>query len=165
LTKVIKSHFHLETSRKTIDKISSNGTEINNKNEIAKAFKTHFETCALKLAEGLPQGQDTSQVAPRGRDWSFRHTSEIELLEIIRSLKNKNNAGCDRLSNKMLKKEAYRFAVLLKPLINESIEKGVFPSCLKTANVIPIFKKGHLILTIIDQLHSYRCCQKCLRKC
>ena len=42
----------------------------------------------------------------------------------------------------MLKKEAYRFAVLLKPLINASIDEGLFPSCLKTANVIPIFKKG-----------------------
>jgi hypothetical protein len=32
--------------------------------------------------------------------------------------------------------------VLLKPLINDSIDRGIFPECLKTANIIPIFKKG-----------------------
>jgi retron-type reverse transcriptase len=42
----------------------------------------------------------------------------------------------------MIKQEPYLFAKLLKPLINESINLGIFPTCLKTANVIPIFKKG-----------------------
>ena len=43
----------------------------------------------------------------------FRHTAEHELIEIIKSLTNKNNSGQDLLSNRMLKKEQYLFAKLL----------------------------------------------------
>jgi hypothetical protein len=51
----------------------------------------------------------------------------------------------------MLKKEPYAFAKLLKPLINDSLSLGIFPECLKTANVIPIFKKGEL-----SNMNNYR---------
>jgi len=78
----------------------------------------------------------------QGDNWSFKPTTETDLLRIIRGLITKNSAGVDGLTNRMLKKEAYRFAVILKPLINEALTAGIFPSCLKTANVIPIFKKG-----------------------
>ncbi len=42
----------------------------------------------------------------------------------------------------MLKKEKYVYSKLLKQLINESINQSHFPTSLKTAIVIPIFKKG-----------------------
>ena len=51
----------------------------------------------------------------------------------------------------MLKKEAYRFSGLLKPLINKSIDNGIFPNCLKLANILPIHKKGDT-----DNLNNYR---------
>jgi len=68
--------------------------------------------------------------------------TEIDLLKIIRGLKTKNSSGFDGLSNRMIKKEAYRFSVLLKPLINASLDEGIFPNCLKKAKIIPVFKKG-----------------------
>ena len=140
--KAIKTHLNLEKTRSSIDQISVGPDTLTSKPHIAEAFKKHFETCAHKLAENLPPSQNTVLTMPHGAPWSFKHISETDLLKIIRSLKNKNSAGIDGLSNRMLKKEAYRFAVLLKPLINASIDEGVFPSCLKIANVIPIFKKG-----------------------
>ena len=42
----------------------------------------------------------------------------------------------------MLKKEKAQLSKLLIHLINETIKNGVFPEVLKTAKVIPIFKKG-----------------------
>ena len=48
-------------------------------------------------------------------------STEVEVVKIIKSLKNKNSCGYDSLRNKMLKKEPYAFAKLLKPLINEAI--------------------------------------------
>lgn len=139
---VIKSSLLLQTESKKIVELNSAGTKIKSDIEIAKTFKTHFETCASKLAEGLPVGQDTASIIPKGAKWGFKHTTEVEVVKIIKSLMNKNSSGYDTLSNKMLKKEPYVFARLLKPLINESLDVGIFPSCLKTANVIPILKKG-----------------------
>jgi len=149
--KAIKSHLHLERSKPQIDELVVDNESITSKTDIAKAFKSHFETCAKKLAENLPPGCNTAMVIPQGEPWSFKSCNESDLLKIIRTLKNKNSCGIDGLSNRMLKKEAYRFAVLLKPLINESISLGQFPNCLKTANVIPIHKKGST-----SDLNNYR---------
>jgi len=140
--KVIKQHLLLDNKKHEIEALNINGNLITSKIEIAEAFRHHFETCANKLAENLPQGHDTSDIMQTGPTWSFNHTTSTDLLKIIQTLKNKNSAGLDCLSNRMLKKEAYRFSVILAPLINESIDQGIFPDCLKQANLIPIFKKG-----------------------
>ena len=132
----------MQKNKESITELNLNGNLISDKDEIAKAFKSHFETCATELASGLPLGHDTSTIMPQGESWAFKPTSVIDLLKIIRSLMNKNSSGNDSLSNRMLKKEAYAFSALLKPLINESIALGIFPNGLKTANVLPIFKKG-----------------------
>ncbi len=104
--------------------------------ELLTRFMKYFETCATKLAEGMPTGVNTSAIMPQGKSWGFKHTTAI-----IKSLANKNISGQDLLSNRMLKKEQYLFVKLLKPLISESLDEGLFPNELKTANVIPIFKK------------------------
>ena len=149
--KAIKTELLLQSDKNKITEIISEGVKVTEDRSLAKAFKNHFETCATKLTEGLPSGHDTATVMPLGPEWSFQHTTEVELVKIIKSLKNKNSSGYDSLSNRMLKKEQYAFARLLKPLINEAIDEGIFPTCLKTANVIPIFKKGDM-----TNLNNYR---------
>ena len=141
--KAIKAGLLLESEKSKIAKIEINGRLITQDKEIATSFKNHFETCALKLADGLPKGEDTSVIMEQGECWGFEHISEIGIVEIIRSLINKNSSGYDSLSNKMLKREAYAFAKLIKPIINESIDMGIFPECLKTAKLLPVFKKGN----------------------
>ncbi len=140
--KVIKEGLLLQKANENITEINNNGIITDNDEEIATAFKKHFETCAGRLADNLPKGIDTSIIMPQGGEWGFVGTSEQEISKIIKSLQNKNSSGEDLLSNRMLKMEPYIFARLIKPLINESIEKGIFPNKLKVANVIPIFKKG-----------------------
>ena len=148
---VLKNELLLSKDQENITEIIKNGNTITDINKIPEIFKEHFETCATKLAEGMPRGVDTSSIMPQGESWGFKHTTEIELIAIIKSLANKNSSGQDLLSNRMLKKEQYLFAKLLKPLINESLDEGLFPNELKTANVIPIFKKGDK-----NNLNNYR---------
>ena len=140
--KVIKEGLLLKQEFTNIKEINANGINLTEENDISLAFKTHFETCATNLLVGTAIGQDTSTALPQGDEWKFQPTNESELVKIIKTLKNKNSSGKDCLSNRMLKMEMYTFAKILKPLINESIETGIFPSTLKEANVIPVFKKG-----------------------
>ena len=149
--RAIKSGLLLQSENKKIAEINDGGAILTDKTDIAKAFSEHFKTCATKLAEGLPDGRDTSAVMEDGDPWGFTHTTEVEIAKIIKTLMNKNSSGHDSLSNRMLKKEPYAFAKLLKPLINQSIDQGIFPDGLKTANVIPIFKKGDQ-----SNLNNYR---------
>jgi len=132
----------LEKEQEQISEININNRIVNDDQELAQVFKTHFETCATKLTEGLPEGSDTSSIIAKGREWYFQHTTEIELVKIIKTMAIKNSSGPDLLSNRMLKREMYAFSKLLKPLINESISQGIFPEVLKEANVIPVYKKG-----------------------
>jgi hypothetical protein len=140
--KVIKEGLLLEQSSTKIEEISLNGFIYKDDQDIANTFKNYFKTCATNSSQNLPQGLYTSEVLPIGDTWSFKQTSEIELLKIIKSLQTKNSSGHDGLSNHMIKREPHLFSRLLLPLINESLDKVEFPSTLKTATVIPIFKKG-----------------------
>ena len=139
--KVLKEGLLLEKQSNSILEITNNNKLETNKNEIANCFTNHFRTCATKLAESLPPGQETVNIIPQGNIWSFQHTSEIGLVKIIKSLQTKNSCGPDLLSNRMLKMEPYIFARILKPLINECLDAGFFPECLKSATLIPIFNK------------------------
>jgi len=140
--KALKEKLLLQKSSDKIHEVYVNGTFVKDEQKIAEAFKDHFETCAAKLSEGLPQGEDTSSVMAQGERWSLKRTNENEVIKIIKSLKNKNSAGYDNLSNRMLKREPHVFARLIVNLINESLEEAIFPNCLKTAKIIPIYKKG-----------------------
>ena len=149
--KVLKEKLLIEKESIKINEICKDGVFLTNKEDIASAFKNHFETCASNLSQGLPQGHDTSVVMPLGDSWQLEHTNEIELLKIIKSLKNKNSCGIDCLSNRMLKREPHAFSRLIVDLINTSIDEGCFPDCLKTAKIIPVFKKGDR-----SNLNNYR---------
>ncbi len=140
--KVLKDKLFLQKEISKITEICENGTFLTDEVEISRAFRDHFETCAARLAEGLPPGEDTSVVMPQGSEWSLECVNEQTIINIIKSLKNKNSSGYDCLSNRMLKHEPHAFARLIVDLINESITSGNFPDCLKTAKVIPIYKKG-----------------------
>lgn len=65
-----------------------------------------------------------------------------EVISVIGNLKNKNSSGTDDINVKIIKVIKFDIAVPLTILINESIFSGVFPTILKTANVIPIHKKN-----------------------
>ena len=72
---------------------------------------------------------------------NFNDVNDEIIPNIINKLPNKNSCGYDNLSTKIIKplKDS-----LIKPLtliINQILNTGVFPSQLKIAKVIPIFKK------------------------
>ena len=65
-----------------------------------------------------------------------------EIKDIIKSLKMKNSCGYDEVPLKILK---ISLPYIISPLIylcNRSILSGIFPTWLKYAQIVPIFKKG-----------------------
>ena len=79
------------------------------------------------------------------------HTTESEIIKIIKSLKNTNSTGYDNFSTKFIKLSSSILAPALAKIINLAIDTGVYPSNLKIAKVIPIFKKGDKTL-----INNYR---------
>ena len=72
----------------------------------------------------------------------LKTTDEHEILNILKSMKNKTSSGIDRISPKLLKNCAEYVVDLLTILINRSMAAGLFPDSLKLAKVIPIYKDG-----------------------
>lgn len=72
----------------------------------------------------------------------FLPTNPQELRETLEFIKNKNSAGEDGLTLKVLLDLPEAALTVLSNSINQSFENGLFPNSLKSAKVIPIFKGG-----------------------
>ncbi len=103
------------------------------------------------MAREVPNAGENEILIEQKEDWHFHEITEKHLLEVIDSLQPKNSCGFDLLSNRMLKKEKRQFSKLILKLINDTIKGDTFPDVLKTAKVIPIFKKGDKL-----NLNNYR---------
>lgn len=55
--KVLKEKLFLQKENSKISEICVDGTFLTEEAEISRPFKNHFETCAARLAEGLPLGK------------------------------------------------------------------------------------------------------------
>ena len=71
-------------------------------------------------------------------------TSE-EITEIIKSLKN-GALGSDEINTKIIQLSLFPIMMPLSFLCNRSLIEGMFPSELKLANVLPLFKSGDVML-------------------
>ena len=69
-------------------------------------------------------------------------TTCSEISKLILKLDVKKSCGYDSISNKILKATCNIVAPYITKLFNSCIQKGVFPNCFKTAQVIPLFKGG-----------------------
>jgi len=141
----------MKSNREDIESIKVNNVEINNCKKIADEFKKHFETCATKLANEVPDSGECDILTEQQQLWGFEPINLKSLTKTIDSLLPKNSSGFDCLTNRMLKKEKIKFSNLLLNLINETLTGGTFPEVLKIAKVIPIFKKGDK-----QNLNNYR---------
>ena len=65
-----------------------------------------------------------------------------EVLNGIKSLKTSKTSQDSDIPNKIIKENADVFTDFLHTTFNKCVHSGGFPSCLKWADVTPIFKKG-----------------------
>lgn len=71
----------------------------------------------------------------------LRPVSPDEVRMTILSLKN-TGAGLENFYSSLIKLIAHLISNALSHIINIVLKTGVFPSCLKIAKIIPVFKKG-----------------------
>ena len=76
----------------------------------------------------------------------FDLVNDADVMKIVKTLKNKESAGYDGISTKLLK---ILIPTIIKPLtliLNQSLATGIFPNNLKTAKVVPLFKKDDQLI-------------------
>lgn len=133
-------------SRKEISLLDCDNEVITDPLEIANKFNDHFSSSATNLVpdSSVPMCACCNNYGEhyQRNSYFFEPFSAMEILETIKSLKNTNSCGQDGISNILLKNVALYIVDILKYLLNKSVYCGIFPEALKSANVLPLFKKG-----------------------
>ena len=120
---------------------------LTNINDIAKTFNIYFtniaEDLSRKFSDVSKALQSLKESYPESTsEMKLIPVTEIEVTDIIKSLKNKNLSGYDGIPNNVLKHCAHELSKPLTFIFNLSLVTGVFPDRFKYAIIQLIYKKG-----------------------
>lgn len=125
--------------------LRENNIIIDNPSEVGNKFGKYFSTIAqIKLDDhfGNNISNQCTACEININSMFFIPVDATEIESIITNLPNKKSCGYDGVSVRILKYVSSAIVNPLVLLINKSVESGVFPSLLKLAKIIPIFKKS-----------------------
>ena len=121
-----------------IQPLLENGLFVTNLEAKANIFNEFF----VKMCSETLTSSTFSSFTPRSRTCleGFAINRE-KVLRLIRSLDSKKAHGCDEISMAMIKICDLSILEPLCLIFEDCLEKGMYPSLWKKANVIPIHKK------------------------
>jgi len=123
------------------------GTSLKNPEEICEEFANHFSTVGRRVKESIiskPGDQAFQNYLHKELEISLNllPVQESEVRNIVYGMKG-TNSGSDIVSIRVIKILWDVIAQTFVSLINQCLKEGVFPSCFKSAKVIPIHKGGN----------------------
>ena len=122
------------------------GKTVTDQQQIADEFNLYFLNIASKMTESLGPADSSFKSYlnkhHKSHKFKFRHVNEDEVSKCIDSLKNKRTLDCYGLSTEIVKLCKSELVPVLALLINQCIDRGIFPEQLKQARVTAIHKKG-----------------------
>ena len=109
--------------------------------DIADKFNHYVTTIAKDIKAALPE--TALPVLPSVEKSMFLYeVSNAEVKLIIDQLDNKSSSGDDNVNNLIAKTSAPVVIPYLTHLINKSLSRGIFPSELTKAKILPFHKDG-----------------------
>ena len=112
---------------------------------IANEFGDFFASIGKRYANKIPTAKYDLQhylnkIKNEDRTIYLTPTTTSEIDKLICRLPNKSSSGYDNVNNILLKRLGKEFAVPLMLICNNSMQSGKFPSQMKTAIVVPLYK-------------------------
>ena len=132
-------------SRKLPAIFNLNDTDISDPVEIANHFCDYFNNIGYNLAKKIPDANISHRTHLSGTyssSISLNLTTQLEVSDIINSLRSGTAAGYDNIPISALKDSVDLISGPLAHIINLSISSGYFPDNMKIARVIPLFKSS-----------------------
>ena len=133
------------SSSNTIISLQINDSICSNPLTVAETFNDYFTSVADKVREEIPfTSHHFSEWLPQSKPSSFfiQPVSPNEVSKIILGLKKGKSSGPNSIPYPILSNISNSLSPILSKLINLSFTTGIYPSKLKEAKVIPVFKKG-----------------------
>ena len=133
------------TSTKFPEAFSADGNILTDGNDIANGFNNFFVNVGPNLANQIEVTDvsvydcmnkactDTMYVTP---------TTVYEVEKIVNAFKHKKSMDCHDINMSIVKQVFSKIVVPVTSICNKSLMTGIFPSKMKYAKVIPLFKTG-----------------------
>ena len=118
-------------------------------NRFAKYFAGAGKQFALKIPKPVKSVTDYLKFLQCSQSSLFLSSAcEEEIKKIVSTLPSKASSGHDNISNVLLKEIIDQLAHVLVDVFNKSMAMGEFPSIMKLAEVVPLYKgKEHYLKT------------------
>ena len=121
------------------------GHRISDPVKIANIFNNHFTNVANSITKKIPRTLKSPLYYLanfNANSFYISPSTPVEMSSLIKSLKSSKSSGPNSIPVKLIKILDPSICTDLAALVNESFMTGIFPDKLKTAKVIPVFKKG-----------------------
>lgn len=131
---------------KSPSRLSHLGNIITDQKEIADIFVDFFSNIGPDIAKKIPKVEDKFEkfLGHSLNDSLFLFpTTNLEVINIIKGFKKNKCLGPNSIPSRILLKNYDILSPHISNLINLSFCSGVFPDFLKTAKIVPVFKKGN----------------------
>lgn len=146
LWSIVNNSIGRSGKEKTKIVLKNNELEIANSLDIANKFGSYFSTAVpdMLTTHFGNDISDTCTIAKNScsRSMFFTPVTAQEIQDIIQTLPNKKSTGYDHIPVTLIKECSIELSQPLADMINHSVLTGEFPSPLKIACLVPIFKKG-----------------------
>ena len=148
-----------------IKSLKLKGNTVTDPNKMADIMNKFFSTIGKNLASQIKTKDNGFRKYLKNRVQQSIQLDEVtseEVFKILKQLKSKKAAGDDGIRPELLKKCAQHLKGPITHIMKLSLKKGIVPESLKTAKVMPIYKKNDktdpgnyrpvALLSIIDKV-------------
>ena len=144
---MIKQLINRNKEMKVNNKFIHNGKTITNGNQIVNLFNDFFVNIGPTLANKIPKTDISPGHYLKNACVGTLYLEPVEKRELVTILKSLKDSACgsDELSPKIIKMSMNVITDPLLHVCNMSLLGGIFPSELKIAKVVPIFKSGDIM--------------------
>ena len=125
-------------------RLKSNEKLIEDSHTIANKFNTFFSEIASKMAGQVkvPIQPEPKRTKSPMNSFQLTEITPDEIVRIITKLNEKKSTQVNDIPTKFLKFANALIAPILSKMYNKCIREGIFPENLKTAQIIPVYKKN-----------------------
>lgn len=128
-----------------INKIKVDNNILEDQNDIADAFNEFFSNIGLELASKIinPGTTRLESLIKNRNDKSifFTPVTDTEINKVINNLKDRNG-GSDCIHSRVLKLASPLICSVLQKIFNKCISIAYWPTVLKEADIVPVYKGG-----------------------
>ena len=124
---------------------ASDGSSLTSPLDIADSFNNYFSNIGLDLAKRIttPNVSFENYLGnPLVQSLNVIPSTTNEIIEISVNLRNSHSCGVDGIDPSIARSSIPQIAYLLSTIINCSLSSGVFPSQLKAAKIVPVYKSN-----------------------